>query len=98
MKQVSLLAPAVFCGIIAFPCLVAAAVKEHNWPQALLCACLPGCFLFLAALLGRMNHEISRLRRRIARLEGHGSPSTSVHAASSADAYPAARADASAGP
>lgn len=70
MKMVTFMAPAILCAAATFPVLLISARKEHNWPQALLCAFLPGCFLLLAGLLVRMNRDISRLRRRLARLEG----------------------------
>jgi hypothetical protein len=60
----------------------------------LLCAFLPGCFLILAAVLVRMSRDLSRLRRRIARLEGKAAPgaqSTSVPSARSADSFKTAR-------
>jgi hypothetical protein len=90
MKLVIFTAPAILCAIIAFPALLSSAHKEHNWPQALLCAFLPGCFLILAAVLVRMNRDLSRLRRRIARLEGKAAPtpqSSSVHSAHSAESF-----------
>jgi chromate transport protein ChrA len=74
MKLVVFTAPAILCAIIAFPALLTSARKEHNWPQALLCAFLPACFLLLAPVLIRMNRDLSRLRRRVARLEGKNSP------------------------
>ncbi len=98
MKSVSFVAPAVFCAIIAFPAFFTAARRDHNWPQALLCAFLPGCFLCLAAVLIQMSREISRLRRRIARLEDQGAPANHASPArppAGADSLPAARADAS---
>ncbi|MGA2863935.1 MAG: hypothetical protein ABSF95_05555 [Verrucomicrobiota bacterium] len=70
MKLLTFTAPAILCAAIAFPALLFSAYKGSNWPQALLCAFLPGCFLLLANVLIRMNRDISRLRRRVARLEG----------------------------
>ena len=90
MKLIVFTAPAILCAIIVFPAFLSSADKEHNWPQALLCAFLPGCFLLLAATLIRMSRDISRLRRRIARLEGKAAPasqSSSVHSAESADDF-----------
>ncbi|MGA2661751.1 MAG: hypothetical protein ABSH34_30070 [Verrucomicrobiota bacterium] len=90
MKSVIFIAPAILCAIIVFPALLSSAHKEHNWPQALLCAFLPGCFLLLAAVLLRMSRDLSRLRRRIARLEGKAAPtppSSSVRSAESADSF-----------
>jgi hypothetical protein len=74
MKSVIYLAPAILCAIIVLPALLSSAHKEHNWPQALLCTFLPACFLLLAAVLVRMSRDISRLRRRVARLEGKAAP------------------------
>jgi hypothetical protein len=90
MKSVIFTAPAILCAIIVFPALLSSAHQEHNWPQALLCAFLPGCFLILAAVLVRMSRDLSRLRRRIARLEGRIAPAlhpSSVHSAESADSF-----------
>jgi hypothetical protein len=90
MKLVIFTAPAILCAIIAFPALLSSAHKEHNWPQALLCAFLPGCFLLLAAVLIRMNRDLSRLRRRIARLEGKAASAqqpSSVNPAGGADSF-----------
>jgi hypothetical protein len=71
MKSIVFTAPALLCAIIVFPALLDSARKPHaDWHQALLCAFLPGCFLLLAGVLIRMNRDISRLRRRLARLEG----------------------------
>jgi hypothetical protein len=85
MKLVIFTAPAILCAIIVFPALLSSAHREHNWPQALLCAFLPGCFLLLAAVLIRMNRDISRLRRRIARLEGKTGPAQQPSTVTSAD-------------
>jgi chromate transport protein ChrA len=88
MKLVIFTAPAILCAIIVFPALLSSAHKEHNWPQALLCAFLPGCFVLVAAVLIRMNRDLSRLRRRIARLEGKAAPAqppSSLRSADSAD-------------
>ena len=79
MKQVMFMAPAIICAAVAFPALVQLAREGHKWPQALLCAFLPGCFLLLAGLLIRMNRDISRLRRRLARLEGKVAPGLAPH-------------------
>ena len=90
MKLIVFTAPAILCAIIVFPAFLSSAHQEHNWPQALLCAFLPGCFLLLAAVLLRMSRDLSRLRRRIARLEGKAAPapqSSSTHSADGADSF-----------
>jgi hypothetical protein len=75
MKSVTFLAPAILCAIIAFPSLLISAQKEHNWPQVLFCAFMPACFFVLAAVMLRMNRDLSRLRRRIGKLENKLAPS-----------------------
>jgi len=70
MKLLTFTAPAILCAAIAFPALLISAYKGSNWSQALLCAFLPGCFLLVANVLIRMSRDISRLRHRVARLEG----------------------------
>jgi hypothetical protein len=90
MKLIVFTAPAILCAIIVFPAFLSSAHQEHNWPQALLCAFLPGCFLILAAVLLRMSRDISRLRRRIARLEGKAAPApqpSSIRSTESADDF-----------
>jgi len=86
MKSFIFAAPAILCAIIALPALLSSAHKEHNWPQALLCAFLPGCFLILAGVLTRMSRDTSRLRRRIARLESKIAPPAQPSSARPADA------------
>ena len=77
MKLLNLMAPVILCAVISFQALVSSARKESfPWSQPLFYAFLPGCFLLLVSSLIHMSREISRLRRRIARLERRSGPAT----------------------
>jgi hypothetical protein len=74
MKLLTFMAPVILCAVISFQALVISAVKKQDglvgWSQPLFYAFLPGCFLIMVGIMLRMSRETSRLRRRVARLEG----------------------------
>jgi hypothetical protein len=70
MKLISFLAPAILCAVISFQALLFTARTGKSWSLSLFYAFLPACFLLLAGVLVRQARDISRLRRRIARLDG----------------------------
>lgn len=80
MKRVILFAPAALCAAICFQALVMAARAKISWSQTLFYAFLPVCFLLMVATLVRLGHEISRLRRRLAKLEAKLLPDSRFNA------------------
>ena len=84
MKRVVLFAPAALCAAICFQALVIAARAELSLSQGLFYVFLPACFLLMAGAMVRLGRDLTRLRRRLARLE--------------AKAFPAARSDSASSP
>jgi len=79
MKRVLLFAPAALCAGICFQALLFTARKDILWPRCLFYVFLPACFLLLAGAMIRMSREISRLRRRIGKLEAKAFSSPRPH-------------------
>jgi hypothetical protein len=83
MKSIYYRLPAFLCGAI---CCVAflGTLREHHWWQPIFFAFLPTCFLIAGSQMVHMKREISRLRRRVAKLEqeereeSHGSASHDI--------------------
>ncbi len=69
MKSIAFWGPALVCGLISFIAMLGSVHGRSRWWQPIFFAFLPGCFLFLGAVMRKMNHEITRLRRRVSRLE-----------------------------
>jgi len=74
MKSAIFFAPAILCAAISFQALVIAARADPSWSRSLFYAFLPACFLLMAATFVHMSRDISRLRRRLARLERKAFP------------------------
>ena len=68
MKSIYYRLPALLCGAICFAAFLGT-IREHRWWQPIFFAFLPTCFLIMGSLMVHMKREISRLRRRVARLE-----------------------------
>jgi hypothetical protein len=93
MKSATFFAPAILCAIMSFQAMVIAAQTQRSWSQSLFYVSLPACFLLMAGALIRMSRDLSRLRRRIAKLEGRAAPDSRPEASVSSGHAPSSEGD-----
>jgi hypothetical protein len=85
MKSIYFRVPALFCTVISVAALLGSLRNGSRWWQPVFFAFLPGCFLIMGSINAKMNRELRRLRRRVARLEGRRLPIPAAGHASEED-------------